>query len=324
MLFSLKTITSLWLGWAVFWSTLFLQTGEPVRLSLQNIPLQDEKLLVVNVLLEEVNDLYGAELQLRYDPTQLKVRDDNQRLEGVQITPGPLLAFDNRFVANNQVDTETGLIEFVFTLLNPAPPIDGQGVLATIIFEISGNGPFTIEVTNAQLVSSSLQPIPVITRNLHLNGQPLPATAPPETTPQPEKVTPFPQPGWSIILGSLAVTLGLILWLRLRQIEENTTTTEPVNRTMPGANHTSTNASTLLTHQGNQLRKQSNLQSAYNLFSRAIELDPANTQAWLGKGRVARLKTEKRICFQRVLALEPDNKSAQTELQQLESRSNNV
>jgi Tfp pilus assembly protein PilF len=56
------------------------------------------------------------------------------------------------------------------------------------------------------------------------------------------------------------------------------------------------------------------IQMAYELFSRAVEQDPANAEAWLGKGLVAQQTTEKRICFQRVLALDPDNSVAQAEL----------
>jgi Flp pilus assembly protein TadD len=66
--------------------------------------------------------------------------------------------------------------------------------------------------------------------------------------------------------------------------------------------------------------EQGSIQKAYELFSRAIELDPANAEAWLGKGLVAQQPTEKRICFQRVLALEPSNPTARTGLQQLDGR----
>src|SRR5688500_1147468 len=93
---------------AVLWFSLLNPAGAqdqtPTQVYLQNVPVQDEKLLVVNIVLAEMPDLYGAEVQLRYDPTQMKVRDENSRLEGVQITPGPLLASDARFVATNRAD----------------------------------------------------------------------------------------------------------------------------------------------------------------------------------------------------------------------------
>ena len=90
------------------------------------------------------------------------------------------------------------------------------------------------------------------------------------------------------------------------------------SRKIPGSARSSIRFSALLTQQGNYALNQGSMQKAYELFSRAIELDPANGEAWLGKGQVAQQKTEKRICFQRVLALNPDNTTAKTELQQLE------
>jgi len=63
--------------------------------------------------------------------------------------------------------------------------------------------------------------------------------------------------------------------------------------------------------------QRGDLKLAHEFFSRAVEQDPGNAGAWLGKGLVAEQRTEKRICFQRVLALDPENAVAQTELQQL-------
>jgi tetratricopeptide (TPR) repeat protein len=89
-------------------------------------------------------------------------------------------------------------------------------------------------------------------------------------------------------------------------------------RRIPGATRASSRSSALLAEQGEQAWQQGNNQRAYELFSRAIELDPANAAAWLGKGLVAEQGTEKRICFQRVLALDPGNETAQAELQKIE------
>ncbi|MBC8254180.1 MAG: hypothetical protein H8E35_09125, partial [Ardenticatenia bacterium] len=118
-----------------------VQAEDPTRLYLQAAALQDERLLVVDVVVADVVDLYGAEVQLRYDPVQLEVQDANPRLDGVQIAPGAFLAAGDRFVVSNKVDVEAGLINFVVTLLNPAPPVSGTGVLATVAFRIVGSGP---------------------------------------------------------------------------------------------------------------------------------------------------------------------------------------
>jgi hypothetical protein len=307
------------IGWLILLA-LFLpqpiQADEPAHLSLQNIPLQDDRLLVVTVQLEDVVDLYGAEIQLHYDPAQLKVRDEDFRLAGVQIAPGPLLAFDDRFVAVNRVDSQAGLIHFVFTLLKPAPPINGEGVLATVVLEVTGRGPFALDVAQAKLVSSQLTAIPVIITNLSLDR---PQDAGSEVALGTETALPPNYRG--MIAGLLALLLALLLlfWLRSRRVvvTAGAGAPQPVRR-IPGAGG-SAQTSALLTEQGNRAAKQGDLAQAYERFNQAIELDPANAAAWLGKGLVAQQVTEKRICFQRALALDPQNRLAKTELKLLDT-----
>ncbi|MCQ3978826.1 MAG: hypothetical protein DPW09_35835, partial [Anaerolineae bacterium] len=310
MTFSFKSILGLWL---VLLPLLFAQpvrAEEPLRLILRNLPLQDDRLLVVTVQLENVTNLYGAEIQLRYDPSQLKVRDEDPRLEGVQIAPGPLLAFDDRFVALNRADAQTGMVDFVFTLLKPALPINKAGVLATVAFEVIGPGPLKVEVTEAKFVSSQLTAIPIETTDLALAGPPAGAVIQPQPAATPSSFG----WGWAIagVLGLVGVTLFL---LRLLPKEETPTIFPPL-RPMPGVAPSPTRTAALLTEQAYRAMQQRDLAQAYERFSQAIELDPANAAAWLGKGLAAQQATEKRICFQRALALEPDNAQAQAELQQ--------
>jgi tetratricopeptide (TPR) repeat protein len=283
------------------------QADEPARLFLQNLPLQDDRLLVVTLQLENVTDLYGAEIQIRYDPTQLNVRDEDPRLEGAQIAPGPLLAFDDRFVAANKVDSGVGLIDFVFTLLKPAPPINSNGVLATIVFEVIGQGPFAIEVAQAKLVSAKFEAISVNTAGLLLDK----ATSNEASVP--------PTGSWSGWLGAglLALALGLIplIWLLAKRLRLNGEP-KPARRMLGGSGN-AIHTAALLAEQGQQAVAQGDLAQAYDRFSQAIEFDPANVAAWLGKGQVAQQSTEKRICFQRVLALDPKNVLAQEAMGQL-------
>lgn len=308
-----KLMLGLWLIFALPWP---VQTQEPTHLYLQNVPLQDDRLLVVTVQLKDVVDLYGAEVQLQFDPAQLKVRDEDPRLDGVQIAPGPLLAFDNRFVAANNADNQAGLIDFVFTLLKPAPPIQGEGVLATIMFEVSGNGPFKIQVKEAKLVSAHLMAMPITTTDLFIaEGQITNGASGPQST--------LPTYRWWIMaaLFGLTLVLGLGLWFRFRWAGAAVVAGAPArSRRMPGSTGSSIRMAALLTEQGYRAIQQGDLTQAYEHFSRAIELDPANAMAWLGKGLVAQQETEKRICFQRALALNPQNTTAQAELQQLDAQ----
>lgn len=314
MTFPFKRILGLWLVLLPLVLPLPVRAEEPIRLILRNLSLQDDRLLVVTVQLENVTDLYGAEIQLRYDPSQLRPHDEDSRLEGVQIAPGPLLAaWDDRLVYLNQADAQTGLIDFVFSMLNPAPPINEDGVLATVAFEVIGTGPLKIEVTEAKFVSSQLTAIPVVTTDLTLDGPQAETIVQP---PPAATVLPF-RWGWAIA-GIVGVVVLAFVLLRLLPRPEIAPGPQPVRR-MPGVTPSPTRTAALLTAQAYRAMQQHDLAQAYERFSQAIELDPASAAAWLGKGLAAQQPTEKRICFQRALALEPDNAQAQAELQQLDT-----
>ncbi|GIK41164.1 MAG: hypothetical protein BroJett011_49970 [Chloroflexota bacterium] len=305
------------LGWLILFTFLIpwpAQADEPVQLILRNLPLQDDRLLVMTIQLENVTDLYGAEIQLRYDSTQLKVRDEDPRLEGVQIAPGPLLAFDDRFVALNEANAQAGLIDFVFTLLKPALPINQAGVLATVAFEVTGSGPFKVEVAQAKFVSSKLTAMPVATTVLALAG---PQDSEP-VSPQPLAAR-FPWSWIWAITGILGIVITALLLFRQAAAGTGVTGSLPAARRVPGVTASPTHTAVLLTEQGRRAMAQGHPAQAYDRFSQAIELDPANAAAWLGKGLVAQQEIEKRICFQRALALEPGNIQAQMELQRLDT-----
>jgi Tfp pilus assembly protein PilF len=114
---------------------------------------------------------------------------------------------------------------------------------------------------------------------------------------------------------SLAALVGATLARRTRGAAP--VTTEHAPRKIPTTSLTTSRSSAALTQQARRALQRGDLSLAYELFSRAVEQDPANAEAWLGKGLVAQHVTEKRICFQRVLALDPNNVTAQSELQQL-------
>ncbi len=285
----------------------------PARVYLEPVPLQDEKQIVVDVIVADVADLYGAELQLSYNPAQLRVDDANPRLEGTQIAPGPFLAADERFVVTNKVDADKGLVTFVVTLLNPAPAVSGSGVLATVAFRIVGAGPYAVDVIKAQMVSSGMASIPLVAENLLLPTAGEPTLGPAVVFPRHG----MPDWGWWAIgiAGLSLVALGVVSWRRAGR------SAAPAAVSRSGApiapEHTSTEMSVALTEQGKRATNRGDLEMAHELFSRAVERDPANAEAWLGKGLVAQQAVEKRICFQRVLALDPGNAVAQVELKQL-------
>jgi hypothetical protein len=312
-----KFALGVWLCGLLLITPALAQSEPGATLSLENVPLQDEKLLVVNIQLGNITDLYGAEVQLTYDPARLRVRDDNRRLDGIQISPGPLIAGDDRFVVNNQASPDSGDINFAFTLLKPAKPISGEGVLATVVFEIVGDGPYSVEVASAQLVSASLEPIAAQISGLELaNGgghTALDITAPAAVT----RGLPWAA---AIVVGALAV-LGVLIYAgatRRAAPAPAAVDAAPPERRVPRPSVQSTvRSAALLAEQGDHARTQGDAQRAAELYSRAIELDPANVAAWLGKAHLTGQPAEKRLCLQRVLALEPENEAARQAMEAL-------
>mgnify|MGYP000070728695 CR=1 FL=1 len=297
------------LVWAMAFMPLTAHAEEPARLYLQRAPLQDDKQLVVDVVVADVTDLFGAELQLTYDPAQLQVLDANPRLDGIQIAPGPFLAVEDRFVVTNRVDAQSGQITFVVTLLGPAAPVSGSGILATVAFRTIGGGPYAVRVTRAQLVSSALAVIPVTAEDLPLiTTDTLAASAP---------LPLIPVAGWWAIGLAilLAVAIGVVSLVRRSYGSGGPAVSRSGSPAVP--NHSLARSSAEYTEQAKRAMARGDLELAHELFSRAVERDPANSEAWLGKGLVAQQAAEKRICFQRVLALDPDNSVACAELQQV-------
>ncbi len=269
-----------------------LAQSEPgAELSLENVPLQDEKLLVVNIHLSNITDLYGAEVQLTYDPARLRVRDDNRRLDGIQISPGPLIAGDDRFVVTNLAQPDSGDINFAFTLLKPAKPISGEGELATVVFEIVGDGPYAVAVTHAQLVSANLEPITAQIIDLELANGSGPALL---DVAAPAAVT----RGWpwaaGLVVGTLAV-LGVLVYFGARQraapAPRPAEASAPERRIPRPSAQSTVRSAALLAEQGDHALAQGDPQRADELYSRAIELDPANVAAWLGKAHLANQPT---------------------------------
>jgi hypothetical protein len=127
-------------------------------------------LLTVEVRAENVTDLYGLELHLKYDPALLEIQDSQADQVGVQVEPGTLLPVNQGFVVANQANQGQGTILYALTLLNPAPAVSGGGPIARLTFKVLQDVPATITVEQATLVSSSLQTLSTTTVPLTVGG----------------------------------------------------------------------------------------------------------------------------------------------------------
>ncbi len=129
----------------------------------------EDDTVTVDVVVESVSNLYGADVRIQFDASQWQVRDADPSRSGVQIEPGPLFDPNHRFIASpdRQVDNSAGTIRYVVGLRNPAPPINGSGVLARITFEpVSGSPEPSWGITSATLVDNKSRMILVVWEDL--------------------------------------------------------------------------------------------------------------------------------------------------------------
>jgi hypothetical protein len=198
-----------WLGLALalllISSVAYAQTGARVYLQPVNAAADT---LTVDVIAENVTELYGAEFRLKYDPAMVAVQDLKAEQEGIQIEPGSLLPVDQGFVVANQVNEAEGTVTFALTLLNPAPAVSGSGPLARITFKVLQNSPSTLTIERAKLVAVDLQTIPSETVAFTI-GQDQQETAA-ATTPvdQPPAGEPNTFPWWLVAV--IVMILGIV------------------------------------------------------------------------------------------------------------------
>lgn len=113
----------------------------------------------VEVWVENVSGLYGADIQLSFDPTLLAVLDANSAQPGVQVMPrADLLAPD--LVVRRDADNGVGTIWYAVTQLNPRLPVSGSGALFSFTARALAPGRSAIAVTEQMLNAQDGIPMP--------------------------------------------------------------------------------------------------------------------------------------------------------------------
>ncbi|MBE7551863.1 MAG: LysM peptidoglycan-binding domain-containing protein [Anaerolineales bacterium] len=154
---------------------------------------------VVELRIENVTNLAGAEVQVQFNPAVLQVQDADPGKDGIQIEPGSFPAPD--FVASNVVSNTVGLLQYAVVQIPPTQPVSGSGLLARITFQTLAAGTSDLIFTRADLATGDAQPIAVTRQSgqIVVSG-PGPIVSPTSTnTPIPGQptptMTPLPPPG---------------------------------------------------------------------------------------------------------------------------------
>lgn len=136
--------------------------GTEVRIVPQQRTLRPGEQFSVEVWVYDIANLYGADVQPRFDPARLKIIDASPVSPGVQIVPrSDLLVPD--LVVRRTADNLAGTIWYAATQLNPRPPASGSGALFSFTVEAIAPGPAAITIPYQKLANQDAEPIPVKT-----------------------------------------------------------------------------------------------------------------------------------------------------------------
>src|SRR3972149_4964730 len=141
---SLLVLATLPLAGAVF-----AQGATVVRIDPATTTLAVNQIVTVSVKIDNVTNLFGAEVHLAFNPNVLEVIDADQGQAGVQISNGGMLQPDA--VGQNTADNTLGTIDFGIAQINRAG-VNGSGTLAIISFK--GKAPGTSPITFRGIQSS--------------------------------------------------------------------------------------------------------------------------------------------------------------------------
>jgi len=118
----------------------------------------------VSVFVSDVSGLYGADVQLSFDPSAIQAVDADPDADGIQIVLGHFLSPD--LVIRNTADNDTGSVHFAVTQINPREARSGSGELFTVLFEGLRQGTTTtVSVDSATLASRDGVRLPSSTRD---------------------------------------------------------------------------------------------------------------------------------------------------------------
>ncbi len=100
--------------------------------------------------ISKVNNFQALEVKLQFNPQIVQVVDADPNKAGVQIALGDILKSQQNFVVMNQVDQNTGIIDFAGTIVGQQG-FSGAGVLLEITWTSKGNGVSQLTLSQAKV-----------------------------------------------------------------------------------------------------------------------------------------------------------------------------
>jgi hypothetical protein len=103
----------------------------------------------VPVQIEDVQDLYGIDIKIKFDPEVIKIDDADPETEGTQPALGTFL--DAGLTLFDTADNEEGVIRFVMSQVNPSEPKSGEGNILILYVQGLAEGKSNLEITLLEL-----------------------------------------------------------------------------------------------------------------------------------------------------------------------------
>ncbi len=192
-------------------ATTLKQGGTTVTISPPQVSLTCPATQKVDILIGDVEQLFGVDLKVSFDPNVVEVVDADVNAPGVTVQPGnlPDVSGGQGLVQENTVDVATGTINYAAIRLAPAQPQDGSGIIASVTFKAIGSGTTVIKLAAVALADATALPISATLTDGEIDvtcdGEPVATRTPTATATRPSggptatatrpsggKVTPLP------------------------------------------------------------------------------------------------------------------------------------
>lgn len=136
---------------------------------------QDGRYLIVFIIVKDVNNLYGWQAGLQFNPEALKCLTVEKGCSKPNATFGTTYIYSEGLFSGSDgsalwfaptIDNKNGVISLMScTLLGDSPPASGSGILAVISFEILSDQSYNLELNNVILCTRDGEEIPVLVKH---------------------------------------------------------------------------------------------------------------------------------------------------------------
>lgn len=125
--------------------------GPTVSLSPSPLKVSVGQVVPLAVKIDNVEGLYGFDMQLKFDPSIVEIQDANPGTAVIEMLPGDFLSYD--IALHNEVNNATGATWIVVGQLNPSEAKSGSGTLFTLYVKGKAAGKSAFEITNAMFAN---------------------------------------------------------------------------------------------------------------------------------------------------------------------------